>query len=135
MKPQKGTKRSLFLIVCLCFGISCGRSRANEKRYELNGKVVSVDREKSQVTISHGDVKGYMPAMTMPFNVPSEADLQILAPDDQVAATLVIDGSKSWLEDLVISRQSANPAAMGLKPQRGSVTAQRSEIARNMGGF
>jgi protein SCO1/2 len=98
--------------MCLCFGISCGRSSAGEQRYELNGKVVSVDRDKSQVTISHEDVKGYMPAMTMAFNVPSETDLQILAPDDQVTATLVVDGSKSWLEDLVIARQSANPAAM-----------------------
>ena len=96
----------------LCFGISCRRGSANEKRYDLTGKVIAVDRDKSQVTISHGDIKGYMPAMTMPFKVPSEADLQILAPDDQVTATLVVDGSHTWLEDLVISRQSGNPSAM-----------------------
>ena len=100
------------LIICLCFAGSCRRSSANEKRYELRGKVVAVERDKSQVTISHEDVKGYMPAMTMPFTVPSETDLQILAPDDQVTATLVVDGSRTWLEDLVISRQSGNPAAM-----------------------
>ncbi len=114
MRPQKSTKGSLaligWLIACLCLSTSCGRS--NEKRFELNGKVVSVDRDKSQVTISHGEVKGYMPAMTMPFNVPSEADMQILAPNDQVSATLVVDGSKSWLEDLVISRLSGNPVEM-----------------------
>jgi protein SCO1/2 len=96
----------------LCCGISCGRGGTNEKRYELNGKVVSVDRDKSQVTISHEDVKGYMPAMTMPFYVPSETDMQILAAHDQVTATLVVDGSRSWLEDLVISRQSGNPTTM-----------------------
>lgn len=119
MRPQKSTKGtngsfrliSLFLIVGLCFGISCRRSAANEKRYELNGKVVSVDKDNAKVTISHEEVKGYMPAMTMPFHVPSEVDLQILAPEDQVTATLVVDGSKSWLEDLVISRQSGNAAA------------------------
>jgi protein SCO1/2 len=110
MKPQKGINYFFILLAFLCLfvAISC----RNEKRYELNGKVVSVDRDKSQVTISHGEVKGYMPAMTMPFTVPSESDLQILAPEDQVSATLVVDGSKVWLEDLVISRQSANPAAM-----------------------
>ena len=43
-----------------------------------------------------------MPAMTMPFTVKSESDLQILAPDDQLTATLVIDGKNSWLEDLII---------------------------------
>jgi protein SCO1/2 len=101
----------LLLIICLSFATACRRSSANEKRYELKGKVVAVDRDKSQVTISHEDVKGYMPAMTMPFSV-SETDLQILAPEDQVVATLVVDGSKSRLEDLVISRQSGNAAAM-----------------------
>ena len=107
-------KKSLvcsLLIICLAFAASCRRSSANEKRFELKGKVVAVDRDKSQVTISHEDVKGYMPAMTMPFGV-SETDLQILAPEDQVVATLVVDGSKTRLEDVVISRQSGNPAAM-----------------------
>lgn len=118
MKPQKSTKGTngsficLFLMMCLCFASSCRRSTANEKRYELKGKVVSVDRDKSQVTIAHEDVKGYMPGMTMPFNVPSQSDLQILAPDDQVAATLVVDGSHSWLEDMVISRVSQSSSAM-----------------------
>lgn len=101
----------LALLICLCFAGSCRLSSANEKRYELNGKVVSVDKDNSKVTISHDEVKGYMPAMTMPFHVPSEVDLQILAPNDQVAATLVVDGSKTWLEDLVISRQSGTAAA------------------------
>ncbi|HEU5459085.1 MAG TPA: SCO family protein [Pyrinomonadaceae bacterium] len=101
----------LLLILFLSFAASCRRGSANEKRYELKGKVVAVDRDKSQVTISHEEVKGYMPAMTMPFSV-SETDLQILAPEDQVVATLVVDGSKTRLEELVISRQSGNPAAM-----------------------
>ena len=107
-------KKSLvcsLIIICLSFAASCRRGSANEKRFELKGKVVSVDRDKSQVTVSHEDVKGYMPAMTMAFSV-SETDLQILAPEDQVVATLVVDGSKTRLEDLVISRQSGNPAAM-----------------------
>lgn len=107
-------KKSLLcslLIICVSLAASCRRSPANEKRFELKGKVVSVDRDKSQVTISHEDVKGYMPAMTMPFSV-SQTDLQILAPADQVVATLVVDGSKTRLEDLVISRQSENPAEM-----------------------
>jgi len=101
----------LFLLICLS-GISCGRSTANEKRYDLKGKVVVVEPEKHLVTIAHQDIKGFMPAMTMPFTVPSESDLQILAPDDEITATLVVDGSHSWLEGLIIARQSANTSAM-----------------------
>ena len=96
--------------LCLFVAMSC-RTRS-EKRFELSGKVVAVDRTKSEVTISHGDIKGYMPGMTMPFKVPNQADLQILAPDDQVTATLVVDGSQSRLEDLIITRQSAYAPAM-----------------------
>ena len=115
MKPQKGTKSTkvfsaLLCVLCL-FVVGCRRS-ANEKRYELKGKVVAVDLEKHLVTVSHEDIKGYMPGMTMPFTVRNDSDLQIIAPDDEITATLVIDGKYSWLEDLIITRQSVNPAAM-----------------------
>ena len=97
----------LLLMVCVCFAASCWRN-SNEKRYELKGKVVVVEPDKHLVTVSHEDVKGFMPAMTMPFTVQSESDLQILAPEDQITATLVVDGSHSWLEDLVIVKQSGD---------------------------
>ena len=109
---MKKTLALFTLAICLCFGASCNRNKANERRYELKGKVVNVEKDKRLVTISHEDVKGFMPAMTMPFTVPSESDLQILAPDDLVTATLVVDGSHSWLEDLIITRQSAIASSM-----------------------
>ena len=99
-----------FLLACVCFNASCWRN-SNEKRYDLKGKVVVVEPEKHLVTVSHEEVKGFMPAMTMPFTVRSESDLQILAPEDQITATLVVDGSHSWLEDLIIVRQSGNAAS------------------------
>src|SRR5215210_3755843 len=118
MKPQKGTKStkvvSLFLSVmialALCFGMAC--RRGNEKRYDLKGKVMAVEPEKHLVTISHEDIKGYMPAMTMPFTVPRESDMLVISPDDEITATLVIDGKHSWLEGLIITRQSATAPAM-----------------------
>ena len=121
MRPQKGTKSTkgtkdtlvVLMMMCVLFGGSCRRS-GSEKRYDFKGKVVIVEPDKHLVTVSHDDIKGYMPAMTMPFTVPSESDLQILAPDDEITATLVIDGSHSWLENLIIARQSANPAGMAV---------------------
>ncbi|HJT28478.1 MAG TPA: SCO family protein [Pyrinomonadaceae bacterium] len=94
-----------------------GCRRSNEKRFDFKGKVIVVEPEKRLVTVSHEDIKGYMPGMTMPFAVKNEADLQILAPDDEITATLVVDGKHSWLEDLIIARQSATtaPAMPGVK--------------------
>lgn len=81
---------------------------ATEKHYDLKGKVVTVEKDKHLVTVAHEDVKDYMPAMTMPFTVEDEGAYEILAPGDQIAATLVVDGTKSWLEDLVITKESVD---------------------------
>jgi protein SCO1/2 len=80
--------------------------RRNEQRYELKGKVVLVEPDKHLATIAHEEVKGLMPGMTMPFTIRNEADLEYLAPEDQVTATLVVDGSQSWLENLFVVRKS-----------------------------
>ena len=98
----------LILIVLVGFGASCNRRSGNEKRYDLKGKVVIVEPEKHLVTIAHEEIKGYMPGMTMPFTVRNESDLQMLVPNAEVTATLVVDGSHSWLENLfVVTKQEA----------------------------
>jgi protein SCO1/2 len=100
----------LLLFASLCGVNSCGRNTSHEKRYDLKGKVVAVEPDKHLVTVEHKEIKGYMPAMTMPFTVRNEADLQILEPEALVTATLVVDGSHSWLEELVITKQSGTGA-------------------------
>lgn len=103
------------MVLALGLGASCKKA-GNEKRYDLKGKVVAVEPDKHLVTVSHEDIKGYMPGMTMSFTVPSESDLKILAPNDEITATLVIDGKRSWLEDLIIVQQSVTaPALPGVK--------------------
>src|SRR6185437_16199430 len=104
MRPQKGTKGAKTKKALLCFFCllvanwfwSCRRS--NEKHYEFKGKIVAVEPDKHQVTVSHEDIKGYMPGMTMPFTVRDQIDLKELAPNDTLTATLVVDGSHTWLE-------------------------------------
>ena len=88
----------LFLFIA-SIGLSCGpRRSANEKRYPIKGKVVAVDTTDRTVTIAHDEIVGYMPAMTMPFKIKNEADLQMVKPGDQVTGTLVIDDLSSWVE-------------------------------------
>jgi len=123
MRPQKGTKGSKTKKVLLCFLClfvalfqvsSCRRS--NQRRFELNGKIVAVEPDKHQVTVSHEDIKGYMPGMTMPFTVRDQIDLKELAPNDKLSATLVVDGSHTWLEDLIVTHVSSSnsPALPGV---------------------
>ena len=60
----------------------------NAKRFDLKGKVVSVDKRENLVTIAHEDIKDYMPAMTMPFKVKDDWVFEVVKPGDQVAASL-----------------------------------------------
>lgn len=88
----------LFLLIA-SIGSSCGpRHSANEKRYPIKGKAVAVDTNDRTITIAHDDIVGYMPAMTMPFKIKNDADLQMVKPGDQVTGTLVVDDLSSWVE-------------------------------------
>jgi protein SCO1 len=98
----------VFIALLFASGSACRRHSANEKRYELKGKVVAVEKDKQLVTIAHEDIKDYMPGMTMPFTLREEWAYEILVPGDQLTATLVVDGSRVWLEDVVITKESTD---------------------------
>ncbi|MGZ8847421.1 MAG: SCO family protein [Pyrinomonadaceae bacterium] len=98
------TLRKLFVLFVLfvavvAMGAACRpRRSANEKRYPLKGKVISVEKAERTATIAHQEVPGYMPAMTMPFKIKNDADLEMLKPGDEITATLVVDDLASWIE-------------------------------------
>ena len=88
-----------FALSLIILGSGCKpRRSANEKRYDLKGKVVAVNKSERTATIAHEDIKGYMPAMTMPFKIKNDADLEMLKPGDQVTGALVVDDVESWVE-------------------------------------
>jgi protein SCO1/2 len=87
---------------------------ATEKHYDLKGKVVLVDKNKREITVAHEDIKDYMPGMTMPFSVRDDWPFEIAAPGNQINATLVVDGLQSWLEDIVLTEDTAQVSATPL---------------------
>lgn len=102
----------------------CSPKPANERRYELKGKVVSVDRAKGEVTVDHEDVKGYMPGMTMAFPLRDAEALKVVEAGDQLQAALVITDDGYWLDNPVITKglpggTAAAPAGAS-EPQPGA---------------
>ena len=81
------------LVVALVFVAACSRGR----EYELRGQVLAVDATRQEITIKHEDIKGFMPAMTMPFKVRDKALLEGRAPGDLLTATLVVRESDAYL--------------------------------------
>ena len=98
-------------LLCLFVALFVACRRSNERRFEFKGKIVAVEPEKHQVTVSHEDIKGYMPGMTMPFTVRDQIDLKEISPNDGVTATLVVDGTHTWLEDLIVTHLSSDSSA------------------------
>src|SRR5438309_4762403 len=80
---------------------------ANEKRYPIKGKIVAVDKNDRAATIEHEDIVGYMPAMTMPFKIKNDADLEMMKPGDQVTGNLVVNDTSSWVEIATIAEGTA----------------------------
>src|SRR5262245_48784646 len=76
-------------------------------RYDLQGQVVSVNRQQRQVLIAHQEIRGYMGAMTMPFTLKEEWAYGRLKPKDYIQATLVVESDRVWLEDVAFARGDA----------------------------
>ena len=55
----------ILTVAALMPAIACRREP--ERRFELKGKVVSVDKNQQEATIAHEEIKGYMDAMIMPL--------------------------------------------------------------------
>jgi protein SCO1 len=106
----KYPKRALILSAVLLVSLiasSCRPETSTAQRHELKGKVVSVEKDKHIVTVAHESIKDFMEGMTMPFTVRDDWPFEVLAPGDQITATLVIDGPESWLENVIVSKSSS----------------------------
>ena len=100
---------SLFLLLALTTLSGCQPNASNAKRFDFKGKVMTVEKEKHLVTVSHEEVKDFMGAMTMPFVVRDEWVFDQAAEGDQITATLVVDQTESWLENVVIVKSNTEP--------------------------
>src|SRR6476660_7062103 len=110
MNQSRSFSLALFLSICLIAILpGCRRRESRGARYDLQGKVVAVDKGQRLVTVAHEEVKNYMPAMVMPFKLKDDWPFEILAPGNRIAATLVVDGSSVWLEDVVITEEGSAP--------------------------
>ncbi len=70
------------------------------QRYDLQGKVVAMDKPGKKLTVDGGDIPGFMSAMTMPYPVKDEHLLDNLSVGDQISAKVVSSGGDFWLENI-----------------------------------
>jgi protein SCO1/2 len=102
-------RSTLALLAALAVG--CNSAREPEGRtYELQGQVLAVKAESSEILVKHEDIKGFMPAMTMPYRVKDVALLTDRAPGDLITATLHVDPDLAWLSGIKKTGSAPVPA-------------------------
>jgi Cu/Ag efflux protein CusF len=104
----------LFLAAC---------SSAPEKHYPVQAEVVSVDVPKKMIIVSHGEIPGLMPAMTMGYMVAVPKEIEGLGPGDQITADLVVSDNKGQLEKIVLVRKAGKDQAPAAPPAPGTKNA------------
>jgi protein SCO1/2 len=79
---------SLCVTVAIAAG-ACGR-RGDQRTYPVHGQIQSIDAARKLLVVKHEEIKGFMPAMTMPYQVEDATALTRLAPGDLINSTLVV---------------------------------------------
>jgi len=99
------------------FGLACGSRTAGRasaaapaRRLPLRGVVVAADGDR--LTVAHDAIPGYMDAMTMTFAVRDRAATAHADPGALIAATLVVDGDRSWLDDVSVASRPTDAASI-----------------------
>jgi len=80
---------------------------ARHDRYQLQGQIVAVDPARQELTIKHDDIKGFMPAMTMPYKVKRASMMSGKSVGDLVTATLEIEDSLGYLTSIEVTGHAA----------------------------
>ena len=110
----------LLLIALLATLTACNRASnqpatgsvqaSSAKRYHLKGKVVSIDKQAKMANIDGEEIPGFMAAMTMPYQVKPESELDKLKPGDQISADVVVQDDGGWLENITVTGHAPSPS-------------------------
>jgi protein SCO1/2 len=93
--------RRAYGIVALVAALAAACSRTPPaKEYQLTGQILAIKPERQEVLVKHDDIKGFMPAMTMPYKVKDPSLLQDKQPGDLITATLVVGEVDAHLSTL-----------------------------------
>lgn len=83
--------------ICLALAAGACAKTPDQRAFTLQGQVLAVQTAQKSVVLKHEEVKGLMPAMTMPYEVRDVKLLDGLAPGDLVNAQLVVESNTAYL--------------------------------------
>jgi protein SCO1/2 len=88
--------RTIIALAAIGLAAACG-GNGDTRTYELTGQILVVKPETNEVLVKHEDIKGFMPAMTMPYHVKEYALIKDRVPGDLITATLNVAPNEAFL--------------------------------------
>lgn len=82
---------------------------ASVKRYQLTGRVVSIDKSVQSINVDGDEIPGFMAAMTMRYQVKDAAAFDKLSPGDQIKAEIVLGNEGAYLENISLTQKAPSP--------------------------
>jgi protein SCO1/2 len=116
------------LCVALAAAAACA-TKPDQRVFTLQGQVLSVQPARKLAEIKHEEIKGFMPAMTMPYEVRDARLLDGLAPGDLISAKLIVQSNGAYLDEIRkvgSAPLETPPAAAGIPPAAGPPAAASS---------
>jgi protein SCO1/2 len=108
-------------------------ARTNQQIFQVKGVVMKVKPESKEIEIKHEEVPGYMPAMTMPFDVKHTNDLAGIAPGDAVSFRMIVTDTEGWIDQIKkIGSATTNNPATAANPLAGQPAAEKIRIVRDV---
>lgn len=83
------------LLPAVLLTAACTQPAPAERQFELRGQILAV-RSPTELLVQHEDIKGFMPAMTMPYKV-RDTQAQGYQAGDLIRATLVVTDTDAWI--------------------------------------
>jgi protein SCO1/2 len=87
---------------------SAPTTATNQDIYQVKGNVIELSAAEKSIRIKHEPIPGYMPAMTMLFDVKDTNELTGLQPGDNVSFRMIVTATDGWIDQL--RKLSSNPS-------------------------
>lgn len=110
-RPRAAHFVFVFVLLLSLTVAACKGGQGDEKRYHLEGTVVSIDKAQDRLVIDHKEIPGFMGAMTMPYPTADPKDLDRVSPGDQITADVVVGQNRIRLENIVVVKKSDGKSA------------------------
>jgi len=100
---------------------STASQSTNLQIFQVKGVVINVKPNEKSVEVKHEEIPGYMPAMTMPFEVKDTNELAGLAPGDSILFRMLVTDTEGWIDQI----RKLDASATNSPPASGPIRVAR----------